>query len=138
MNSLLLSIAARFLLPILLVLSIFLLLRGHNLPGGGFAGGLVAGIAVALYLLSLNVDAARRLLPCRPQTMIAMGLLISCGSGVASLLVGRRFLEGLWHPTELPLMGGLHFGTPLIFDVGVCFVAAGIILLLTLVLEEEQ
>jgi multicomponent Na+:H+ antiporter subunit B len=137
-NSLILSIAARFLLPILLVLSFFLLLRGHNLPGGGFAGGLVAGIALALYLLTLNVEAARQLLPCRPQTMIALGLLLAGASGVLALLAGRPFLQALWHPRTLPILGGMHFGTPLIFDVGVYLVAAGIILLLTIVLEEEQ
>lgn len=138
MNSLILSIAARFLLPILLVLSIFLLLRGHNYPGGGFAGGLVAGIAVALYLLTLNVEAARQLLPCQPQTIIALGLLIAAASGLLSLLLGGPFLGGLWHPRVWPLLGGLKVGTPLIFDIGVYLVAGGIILLFTLVLEEEQ
>lgn len=136
--SLLLNIAARFLLPIVLLFSIFLLLRGHNEPGGGFAAGLVTAIAIALYLIGAGRRAVRRLLPVQPLALITAGLLLAGASGLWAVAGGGPYLESRWYPGELPLLGGFHPGTPFLFDVGVCLVAAGSILLGMLSLEEQQ
>lgn len=138
MQSVLLSIAARFLLPIILLFSIFLLLRGHNRPGGGFAAGLVAGVAVGLLMFGENLKAVRRLLPCDPLSMIAAGLLVAIGSGAGGLSAGEPFMTGAWLPWELPILGGLHLGTPFLFDIGVFLVAAGTLLLSMTTLEEHR
>jgi multicomponent Na+:H+ antiporter subunit B len=73
MNSLILGTATRFLMPLMLLFSIFLLLRGHNMPGGGFAGGLVAAAAFALYSIAASVGTTRKALRFEPQNFIGVG-----------------------------------------------------------------
>ncbi len=136
MRSLILSAAIRYLLPLLLLFSVFILLRGHNEPGGGFAGGLVAAAAFALYAIAEGVAAARRLLRVSPRLLIATGLLTTLLSALfAPLLQGLPFMTGLWSTIELPAIGKL--GTPLFFDLGVYQVVIGVALLIIFSLAEE-
>jgi multicomponent Na+:H+ antiporter subunit B len=137
MISLILRTATRVLMTLLVVFSVFLLLRGHNEPGGGFVGGLVAAIAFALYAIAYDVAAARRLLRVEPRMLIGAGLLVAAGSGVAALATGRPFLTGLW--STLPGRAGaeLAVGTPLLFDIGVYLVVVGVTLTIVLALAEE-
>jgi multicomponent Na+:H+ antiporter subunit B len=136
MSSIILSTTIRLLLPLLLLFSVFLLLRGHNEPGGGFVGGLVAAAAISLYALAEGVEAARRILIVNPRQLIAIGLLIALGSGVIPLFFGLPFQAGLWLPHSLPVLG--HIGTPLLFDLGVYLLVAGMALLIVLSLMEEE
>ena len=124
--------AARLLMPLLLVFSVFLLLRGHNQPGGGFVGGLVAAAAFALYAIAFGVHRARQALLVRPLTLLGAGLLIALLSGVPAVLRGQPFLTALWAPGSLPL------GTPAMFDVGVFLVVAGVVLMMIFSLAEES
>jgi multicomponent Na+:H+ antiporter subunit A len=124
--------AARLLMPLLLVFSVFLLLRGHNQPGGGFVGGLVAAAAFALYAIAFGVHRARQALLVKPLTLLGTGLLIALLSGVPAVLSGQPFLTALWAPGSLPL------GTPAMFDVGVCLVVAGVVLMMIFSLAEES
>lgn len=134
-KSLILRTTNRLLTGMLLVFSIFLLLRGHNLPGGGFSGGLVAGCAFVLQALSHGVDSARKILVFHPRSIIAAGLLIAVVSGVLGWFFGLPFLTGLWDTTPLPIVGKL--GTPLLFDVGVYVLVLGVVSLLVFELGEE-
>jgi multicomponent Na+:H+ antiporter subunit B len=136
MDSLILRSAARLLLPLLLLFSIFLLLRGHNEPGGGFSGGLVAAAAFALLTIATDVPTTRRTLRMSPRIFIGAGLLVAVASGAIGLIGGGAFLTGLW--AELPLPGGatLAVGTPLLFDVGVYLVVIGVVLTIVLSLME--
>jgi multicomponent Na+:H+ antiporter subunit B len=127
--------AIRYLVPVLLLLSLFLLTRGHNEPGGGFVGGLVAGAAFALYAIAHTVHEARRLLRFPPRTLIGVGLLIAVGSGLVSLLFQQPFMTGIWSTVELPFMGKI--GTPGIFDIGVYIAVLGVILQIIFELMEE-
>lgn len=136
MNSVILSSVARLLAGVLLVFSIFLLIRGHNLPGGGFSGGLVAGCAFVLYGLSNGFTAARRMLGLYPRLIIGLGLIIAIWSGLIGLLAGYPFLTGLWWKTPLPVIGKL--GTPFLFDVGVYFTVLGITTLIVFSLAEDS
>lgn len=136
MTSLILSTATRYLLPLLLLFSIFLLLRGHNEPGGGFAGGLVAAAAFALYAIAHNVAEAKKALYLNPRTLIAVGLLVAVSSGLISLLAGYPFMTGLWSSQSVPVLGKV--GTPLLFDIGVYLVVIGITLLIIFSLAEEE
>ena len=77
--------AARLLMPLLLLFSVFLLLRGHNEPGGGFVGGLVAAAAFALYVIAYGVERARQALLVKPLTLLGAGLLIALASGVPAV-----------------------------------------------------
>ena len=123
--------AARLLMPLLLVFSVFLLLRGHNQPGGGFVGGLIAAAAFALYGIAFGVQRARQALLVRPMTLLGAGLLIALVSGVPAVLRGQPFLAALW------LSGPVAVGTPAAFDVGVFLVVAGVVLMMIFSLAED-
>jgi multicomponent Na+:H+ antiporter subunit B len=135
MYSLILTTATRFIMGLLLVFSVFLLLRGHNDPGGGFAGGLVAASAFALYAISFNLETAKRALRHDPRTLLAIGLFISVVSGILPMLLKRPFLTGIWYSQKVPGIGKI--GTPLLFDVGVYLVVVGITLTIIFALMEE-
>jgi multicomponent Na+:H+ antiporter subunit B len=136
MRSLILSMAMRFLLPLLILFSLFLLLRGHDRPGGGFSGGLVLASALSLFALAQSGPELRRLIPFDPIKMMATGLLLAVGSGCIALLGGGEYLEGLFLPFKLPALGGIALGTPILFDIGVYFVAMGSVAAAYLALEE--
>ena len=137
MRGLILPTTAVWLMPVLMLFSIFLLLRGHNEPGGGFAGGLVAAAAFVLLSISSGVGEARRVLRADPRSLIGAGLLLMLQAGVvAPIFYGEPFLTAYWWSFSL---GGNEFsvGTPLLFDVGVYLAVAGTILLIAFSLEEE-
>lgn len=119
--------AASFLKPILLVAAVVLLFRGHNAPGGGFIGGLVAAAAFSLHALAHGTEATRRALRREPERLIGFGLLLSGISGVLALVQGKPYLTGVW--TFIDPLGGLPFGTIILFDVGVFFVVLGMVTL---------
>jgi multicomponent Na+:H+ antiporter subunit B len=136
MSRLIPATAARFLLPLLLLFSLFLLLRGHHEPGGGFAGGLVAAAAFTLYGLATDAAAARAVLRVPPRHLIGAGLLLALASGLVPLAAGQPFLTGSW--VSLPLAGErIEIGTPLVFDVGVYLAVIGVTLTIVLALSVE-
>lgn len=135
MYSLILKIATRYLLPLLLVFSIFLLLRGHNDPGGGFVGGLIATCAFALHLMADGAHDTQRVVRVDSKLYIAAGLALAGLSGVWSLFSGRPFLTSQWGDQPIPVMGKL--GTPLLFDVGVYLVVLGTVLTILLSLAVD-
>jgi multicomponent Na+:H+ antiporter subunit A len=124
--------AARLLMPLLLLFAVFLLLRGHNEPGGGFVGGLVAAAAFALYAIAFGVERARRALRVRPMGLLGAGLLIALGSGMPAVLRGRPYLTASWITSPVAI------GTPALFDVGVFLVVAGVVLMMIFTLAEES
>jgi multicomponent Na+:H+ antiporter subunit B len=126
---------ARFLVPLMLLFSVFLLVRGHNEPGGGFVGGLVAATAFALVLLAEGLPAARGLLRTDPLALVAAGLSVALLSGVPPLLRDRPFMTGRWLGVPLPVVGKI--GSPVVFDVGVYLVVLGIVLAILFALAEE-
>ena len=134
--SLILSTAIRYTLPLMIVFSVFILLRGHNEPGGGFVGGLVASAAFALYSFTNNLSEVRRALRVEPRTLIGVGLLVAVSSGALSLFRGLPFMTGWWYPDPLPVIGKV--GTPFIFDIGVYLVVIGVTLLIIFSLTEEE
>lgn len=135
MSSLILSTATRYLLPLLLLFSVFVLFRGHDEPGGGFVGGLIAAAAYALYALAFDTDVARRVLWLDPHTLIALGLALATGAGGLALAAGQPFLTGIWSDIWLPVAGKL--GTPMFFDIGVYLVVVGMATLIVFTLAEE-
>jgi multicomponent Na+:H+ antiporter subunit B len=118
-------------MPLLLLFSIFLLVRGHNQPGGGFVGGLVASAAFALYSIAYGVERARRALLVEPLTLLGAGLLIALVSGLPAALRGQPFLTAQW------MLRPVVIGTPLVFDVGVFLVVTGVVLMMVFTLAEE-
>ncbi len=137
MISIILRTATQFLITLLLLFSVFLLLRGHNEPGGGFVGGLVAASAYALHASAYDVASTRSVLRFEPRSYIGVGLVIAVISGLMPLMFGRPFLTGLWADLELPGGGVLDLGTPLLFDIGVYLTVLGVVLTIILSLAEE-
>lgn len=139
MDSLLLRTAARIITPLQIAFSLVLLLRGHNEPGGGFIGGLVAACGIALHGVAHGIPAARRLLRVPPQILIGGGLLVALASGLPALAHGLPFMSGLWGGAVPTLLAGeVKFGTPLLFDTGVYLVVAGIALHLVFTMAEDD
>jgi len=136
MSSVILATVSRLLTGLLLVFSVFLLLRGHNLPGGGFAGGLVAASAFVLHAFANGFASARRLLVFYPRVIMGFGLVLAVVSGLAGNLAGLPFLTGLWAKTSIPVIGKL--GTPLLFDTGVYFAVLGVTTLIVFSLGEDS
>ena len=135
MQSLILSTTIRLLMPLLLMFSVFLLLRGHNEPGGGFVGGLVAAAAFALYSLAHGAEAGRKMLRIEPRLLVAAGLMTALVSGMIPFISGQPFLTALWSKLPMPIIG--HAGSPLLFDAGVYLVVSGMSLLIIFSLMEE-
>ncbi|MCU0483519.1 MAG: Na+/H+ antiporter subunit B [Chloroflexi bacterium] len=138
MRSAILNTATTYLLPLLLVFSVFLLLRGHNEPGGGFAGGLVAAAGFALLATGAGVEAARRALHVDPRTLIAAGLLVALLSTLPGMAIDGIFLAAAWWTIDLPGGGSFYVGTPLLFDLGVYLAVIGTVLAIVFALEEEE
>jgi multicomponent Na+:H+ antiporter subunit B len=135
-TSSILQTAARFLMPLLLLFAVFLLLRGHNQPGGGFVGGLVVAASFFLYSIAFGVDAARRALLVRPSTLLGVGLLVALLSGVPAVFVGQPFMTAIW-ATVAAGSTALAVGTPLVFDVGVFLAVVGVVLTIVFTLAES-
>ena len=137
MSYFILSQASRLLFPLLLVLSLVVLYRGHNLPGGGFIGGLIAATAFILIGVGESMDRARATLRVEPVVLMAWGLASAVISGLPGVFAGQAFMTGVWLPGfSLPLLGKVHLGTPLVFDVGVYLVVIGFVLHTTFSLAE--
>lgn len=137
-DSLILRTTVRFLFPLLLLFSIFLFLRGHNEPGGGFIAGLVAAAAFALYSIAYNSKDARHALGVETRLLIGIGLLIALISGLLGILNGQPFLSGLWGYISIPGLSNIEIGTPVLFDIGVFLTVLGVTLTIIFALEEVE
>lgn len=137
MNTVIFRTIAPVLIAIMLVFSVFVLLRGHNEPGGGFIGGLIAASALAIYGIAAGVNEVRAALRVNPIAIAGFGVIMASLAGLLSLFFDVPFLTGLWTT--------LYFGetevalsTPMIFDIGVYFAVVGTISTVALALEEDE
>ncbi|MCU0910399.1 MAG: Na+/H+ antiporter subunit B [Rhodobacteraceae bacterium] len=138
MNSVILMAGSRILVALLLVFSVFMLLRGHNEPGGGFIGGLIGAVGFVIYAIACGTSSAREALRVPPETVAAAGLGVALLGGVWAAVDGDAFFTGQWlflGATEDSK--GLPLSSVLVFDVGVYLVVFGSILSLVFALEEE-
>lgn len=109
--------------------SIYLLFAGHNQPGGGFVGGLVAGSAVALRYLAGGISEVRHVSRFAPWTILGTGLLVSASTAAIPLLLGHDVLESARVTWSAPLVGEVALGSPLAFDIGVYLLVVGLMLM---------
>jgi multicomponent Na+:H+ antiporter subunit B len=137
MGSTILTTVTRFMMPLLMMVSIFFLVRGHNAPGGGFIAGLMAASAFSLYCLAFGIEQVRAVLHLQPIAIMAIGLLVSIASGMVSFLCDAPFMTAKWVEFSIPFFGSLNIGTPMIFDVGVCLVVFGMTTSIIIGLAEE-
>lgn len=138
MGSLILRTATRLLLPLLLVFSLFVLLRGHDEPGGGFIAGLVGATAFALYLFAFDAPRTRQLMGVDPRLLLGVGLFVATISGLPSAFLGDAFYTSLWWTPTVPLLGEVKLSTPLVFDIGVYLVVLGAVMTIVLALAEAE
>ncbi|MFW5821134.1 MAG: MnhB domain-containing protein [Bacteroidota bacterium] len=128
MESSVFSFAAKRIKPVMIIISVIILLRGHNEPGGGFIGGLIAASAYILLAMAESPERTYNRLKIKPLTITAIGLSLALMSTVPSWILHNEFLTGVW--VELPFFFGekIKLGTPLLFDIGVYFTVLGFIL----------
>lgn len=136
MSSLILRTASIFLLALILIFSVWILLRGHNSPGGGFIAGLMTASAFALYLIAHGAARLRRILFLKLEVMLGVGVLSALGSGFIGLFRGKPFLTAEWTRTFYFKSMSLTFGTPLLFDCGIYLVVVSSVLIMILALKE--
>lgn len=125
MTELYLRLLDRIMTPVLIVLSLFLLMRGHNLPGGGFIAGLVIAAAFELQILSRGHEMVSERIGPYLQPMTGIGLVLAVLAAFAGLL-GGNFFTGLWYTIDI---GPIHYelNSPLFFDIGVFMVVFSVV-----------
>jgi multicomponent Na+:H+ antiporter subunit B len=128
MNTVIFRTIAPFITALMLLFSVFILLRGHNEPGGGFIGGLIAASALAIYGIAFRFH---------PLAIAGFGLLLSCLAGLISVLFAVPFMTGLW---VYPVVAGVEvpLSSVMLFDLGVYFVVLGAVASIALALEERE
>ena len=127
-HSLLLEVLSRPLLPLALLVSIYLLLRGHNLPGGGFIAGLVTGTALLVQYLAHGNDWVESRLPPRYTSVAAAGIAIAALTGLAALAFGAPFLTSAFGYLTWPVVGKFEVASAMVFDLGVYLAVIGVVL----------
>lgn len=138
MKSEILKLGAEVLKYLFVIVSIWLLLRGHNYPGGGFIAGLIAGSALIFKPLAFEIESMREGSKNQGFIFLALGLGLVLISAVSGLLIHNSVLEGIW--LKIPLFFSekpFKLGTPLIFDVGVYFTVIGFLFLIVISMMEE-
>lgn len=130
-----LKTATNYLIPLLLMFSIFVLLRGHYLSGGGFVGGLIASIAFVLHSFAHTTKATLFLFRFSPKTLIPIGLSVSLLSALFPVFSGKPFFTGLWLDEPIAVIGSI--GTALFFDIGVYLVVIGVTLTILFTIKDN-
>lgn len=136
MRTIILKTASSYLLPVLLIFSVFILLRGHYLPGGGFVGGLIASMAYVLHAFANGLSDTKNLFRFHPGLLMPIGLLIALLSGLLPMFFGLPFMTGLWYPEAIPVLGAI--GSTLFFDIGVYLVVVGVTLTIIFTIVDEM
>jgi multicomponent K+:H+ antiporter subunit A len=128
----------RWMFPAIIMLSAYVFLRGHDLPGGGFAGGITLAIGFLLQYLGANVREVETRLRILPVRWIGIGLLIAAATGIGSWFFGYPFLTSHARYIELPLVGRMPFATALVFDVGVYLLVVGATVLILVAIAHQS
>ncbi len=127
-RSIMLEVLVRLLFHPAIIVSVYLLIAGHNAPGGGFAGGLLAGLALVSRYLAGGRYELGEAVPVDPGKILGLGIVLAVGMAVVSLFFGGIPLESAYVETTVPVLGHLSFGTSTIFDIGVYLVVVGLVL----------
>lgn len=108
------------------ILAIYLMIGGHNNPGGGFIAGLITAISLVLMVISLGIDEVKRIIRVDPVLIGIFGLVLAYGLPSLVTFFDRPFFKHGFYHGPIPLIGEIHVGTPLVFDLGVYLVVVGI------------
>lgn len=136
-RSVILDEADRWLVPVILMVSVYVTFRGHNAPGGGFAGGLIAGAAFVLRFLAGGSSCIGRAPVRRPTAIVGVGLALSLCTAIAPLVVGDALLESTIWKVDVPLVGTVKLVSSAFFDLGVYVLVIGVVLTVLAALGDE-
>lgn len=137
MNTVIFRTITPLIVAVMVIFAVYVTLRGHNEPGGGFIGGLIAAAAMAIFGMSSGPEAVRNALRFEPMAIAGCGVLLAAGAGLVSAFHGAPFLTAFW--ADLPLgHSAVTFSTPAMFDIGVFLVVFGTISAVLLGLEEHE
>jgi len=137
MRTIIFRTIAPYLSALMVLFSIFVLLRGHNEPGGGFIGGLIAASALAIFGIACGVASVRRAIVFHPMGISGFGLFLGALAGIPSLLRSQAFMTSQWLEFNI-FHVEIVLSTPLFFDIGVYLVVVGSIGSIALALEERE
>ena len=129
MNSVILQLASPYVRTLLVFFAFVALLRGHNNPGGGFIGGLLAALAIVFYSFAFDWRQVQKKMKIKPEGYVAMGLAFVLSSFLPSLLKYQALMEGVWISIPMGVFGELELGSPLLFDLGVFTGVIGVTLM---------
>ena len=132
------ALIMRLLFPVVGTMAVFLLLRGHDLPGGGFVAGITMAVAFLLQYMALGTAQAEERLRVLPVRWIGVGLLLAAGTGAASWLFGRPFLTSYFGYADLPLIGKVPTASAFVFDLGVFSLVVGATVLMLIALAHQS
>jgi multicomponent K+:H+ antiporter subunit A len=132
------SVVTRLLFPVICLFAVYLLLRGHDLPGGGFVAGLTMSIAIILQYMIGGASWTEAHLRVPPLRWMSVGLLLAAGTGMASWLFGYPFLTSYFTHLELPGIGEIPIASALLFDVGVFALVVGATVLMLIALAHQS
>ncbi|MBW8302348.1 MAG: monovalent cation/H+ antiporter subunit A, partial [Brevundimonas sp.] len=128
-HPMMLVVATRLLLPLAVAVGLYIFLRGHNQPGGGFIAGLVISIAILMQYMASGYSFADQRLRADHHTLIGAGVLIAAATGLGSLAFGAPFLTSAFDYFHLPLIGEFELATAMLFDIGVALTVIGAVML---------
>lgn len=136
MTTLILRTSMKLIAPLSLLFAAYMTLKGHNEPGGGFIGGLVAASTLVLYRMSDGPRALHRLIPIHPRVLLLIGLMMAVGTGVTPMLWGEPFLRSYTGYLHLGF-DSVHLASVMLFDIGVLLVVIGVSIGMIVRLSEE-
>jgi multicomponent K+:H+ antiporter subunit A len=135
--SLILQSISRLTLHLMLLFSIYLLVRGHNAPGGGFIAGMLTAVAIILQMVAFDVESFKQEIPWNPLLIVMSGLTVAALTGLGALAFGKPFLTSAFGHFHLPFLGEVELASAALFDVGVYLVVVGTTLGIIRTIAEE-
>jgi multicomponent Na+:H+ antiporter subunit B len=137
-NDLVLRTTTSLIAFILLGFAIYLLLAGHNSPGGGFVGGLLTSGAILLMYMAYGMEVGKKIIPINFTLLIPIGLSFAVGTGLGSFIFNVPFLSQTFGYFHLPIFGEIELATAMIFDIGVYFTVVGVMMTIILTIANDQ
>ncbi|APC48535.1 Na(+)/H(+) antiporter subunit B [Virgibacillus halodenitrificans] len=137
-NDLVLRTTTSLIAFILLGFAIYLLLAGHNSPGGGFVGGLLTSGAILLMYMAYGMEVVKKIIPINFTLLIPIGLSFAVGTGLGSFIFNVPFLSQTFGYFHLPIFGEIELATAMIFDIGVYFTVVGVMMTIILTIANDQ
>ena len=137
MSSLILTTVSRLVFFVVLLFSLYLLLRGHNSPGGGFIAGVMTALGILLQLIASDLRYVRLVFRVEPRRLAGVGLLTSLTTGLVPMVLGYPFLTSTFGHLYAPWLGDVELASAFLFDLGVYGVVVGATLLMIMTLAEE-